>query len=97
MAHKYTSYRCLVTLKSLFRLACILSILYLVISRRSLGFYLFTSSRARRMYELFQESSPDKPCADAEIFPSMLENRSHLFSATRPWWGGWFGLISHYR
>lgn len=53
----------------------VLSILYLVISRWSVFIYSFTSSRARRMYELFKESSSDKPGADPEAFSSMLESR----------------------
>lgn len=31
------------------------------------------------MYEIFKESSSDESCADAEVFSSMLESRSHLF------------------
>lgn len=37
--------------------------------------YLFTSSRASRIYEVFKESSSDKPCADPEAYSPMLESR----------------------
>lgn len=40
-------------------------------------FDLFTSSRARRMYEALKESSSNKPCADSDVFSSMLESRPY--------------------
>lgn len=54
--------------------------------------YLFTSSRARRMYEVFKETSPNESCADVEVFSSMLESVFvHLVH------GGLYVLISHCR
>lgn len=52
-------------------------------------FYLFTNSRARRIYEAFKESSSDKLCADSEVFSSMLESRPSDFCKL------WVGIISY--
>lgn len=47
--------------------------------------YLFTNSRARRMYKVFKESASDDSRDDAEVFSSIVERSLPSVFSTRPW------------